>query len=304
MTRNWDDLRFFLALCRHQSFVSAALELKVTHSTVARRISALEASLQTQLFQRSEKGCRLTPAGETLLPYAELLESTILNLQETVSGRNNQLLGTIRIAAPDGIGNCFLASCLMKFQSMHPSLEVELVAAPIYYSLSKREIDILITVKKPTVGNIITRKLISYKLGLFTTAEYMKDKPEIKTRDDLRKHRVIAYIDDLLFDQDLRFMEEIVPGIRTSFRSSTVVTQMNAIITGGGIGVLPYFMANRVSSLIPVLPEKHLERGFWLQVNPDSRQLARVRTTIDFLVSQFNENSDIFMTLTSKQHLG
>lgn len=300
MTQNWDDMRFFLALCRHQSFVAAAIDLKMTHSTVARRISALEASLETQLFQRSEKGCRLTPAGEMLLPYAELLESAVMNLRETVSGRNNQLSGTIRIAAPDGIGNCFLASCLMRFQSLHPELEIELVAAPIYYSLSKREIDILITVKKPTVGNVITRKLINYKLGLFTTAEYLEGRSEITTRDDLRKHRIIAYIDDLLFDQDFRFMDEIAPGVKSTFRSSTVVTQMNAILTGGGIGVLPYFMANKVHSLIPVLPEKNLERCFWLQVNPDSRQLARVRTTIDFIVNQFDENTDLFMTLSEK----
>jgi DNA-binding transcriptional LysR family regulator len=299
MNQNWDDMRFFLALCRHQSFVSAAIELKITHSTVARRISALEASLQTQLFQRSEKGCRLTPAGEMLLPYAEQLESTVIKFQETVSGKNNQLSGAIRIGAPDGIGNCFLASCLSRFQSMHPALEVELIAAPMYYSLSKREIDILITVKKPTVGNVVIRKLTRYKLGLFATEEYLTGRAEIKKREDLRAHRIIGYIDDLLFDHDLRFMEEIASGLKTNFRSSTVVTQMNAMIAGGGIGVLPYFMANRVKTLIPVLPENNIERAFWLQVNSDSRQLARVRKTIDFIVNQIEENPDLFLSLAA-----
>ena len=94
------------------------------------------------------------------------------------------------------------------------------------------------------------------------------------------------------------FLEEIAPGLKAHFRSSTVVTQMNALMADGGIGVLPYFMANKIGNLIPVLPEKNIERVFWLQVNPDSRQLARVRKTIDFIVTQIEENSDLFLNLS------
>lgn len=243
MNLNWDDMRFFLTLCRTHSFVSAAHELKVTHSTVARRLSALEAALQTQLFQRSEKGCQITSAGEALLPYAESLESTVINLEESVSGKDNQLSGCIRIGTPDGIGNCFLATHLSKFQNNHPSLEVELIPVPMYYSLSKREIDILITVKRPKAGKFIARKLTQYKLGLFATRQYLENRQEIIRREDLRGHRFVGYIDDLLFDQDLRFMEEFYPGMTPIFRTSTVIAQMNAVVAGAGIGIIPYFMA-------------------------------------------------------------
>lgn len=294
---NWDDLRFFLALCRHQSFVAASIELNTTHPTVARKISALENSLQSQLFERSAKGCHLTQAGEKLLPYAEQLESTFIQLQETVSGENSQLVGGVRISVPNGLGNLFLASRLIEFQDLHPELVIELLALPKYYSLSKREVDILISLNKPAVGNIVTRKLISYKLGLFTSKKYLQGKREISTSDDLREHKIVSFIDELLFDDEMEFLEEITPGLRTHFRSPSVVTQMNALIAGGGIGVLPYFMANLVGNLIPVLPEKNVERVFWLQVNPDSRQIARIRTTIDFIVDQIEENSDLFQSL-------
>lgn len=296
---DWDDMRFFLALCRHKSFVSAALELNTTHPTVARKISGLEDSLQSQLFQRTAKGCRLTPEGEMLLPYAEKLESTFIHLLEAVSGKNSQLVGGVRIGAPNGFGNLFLASRLINFQTLHPELEIELLALPKYYSLSKREVDILISLNKPTGGNVVTRKLISYKLGLFATEKYLQGKNEIRRSDDLRQHRIVGFIDDLMFDQDMKFIEEIAPGLKTHFRSSTVVTQMNALIADGGIGVLPYFMANTVDNLVPVLPEKNLERVFWLQVNPDSRQLARVRTTIDFIVTQIEDNPDLFSSLSN-----
>ena len=91
----WDDMRFFLALSRKRTFMGAANDLKVTHTTVARRITSLEQALQSQLFHRSEKGCRLTPAGEKLVLYAEQLESTMLNLTESVSGQNFELSGAI-----------------------------------------------------------------------------------------------------------------------------------------------------------------------------------------------------------------
>ena len=297
MNLNWDDMRFFLALCRTHSFVSAAQELKVTHTTVARRISALEASLQTQLFQRTEKGCQITPAGEDLLPYAENLESTVINLEERIAGQDNQLSGCIRIGTPDGIGNCFLASRLSKFQINHPALEVELIPVPMYYSLSKREIDILVTVHRPKAGSFIARKLTNYKLGLFATEEYLECRPEIIIREDLRGHRFIGYIDDLLFDQDLRFMDEFYPGVTPIFRTSTVIAQLNAVVAGAGIGVIPYFMAHAEKNLVPVLPEHNIERAYWLQVNPDSRQIARVRTTIDFIVDQISSGQDRFLSL-------
>lgn len=294
---NWDDLRFFLALCRTHSFVSAAKELKVTHSTVSRRLSALETKLQAQLFLRTEKGCQITAAGEALLPYAEQLESTVINLEERVSGQDKQLSGCIRIGTPDGIGNCYLSARLSRFQDHHPALDVELIPVPMYYSLSKREIDILITVKRPKVGNAVVRKLTTYKLGLFATDAYLKNTSTIIHNEDLRRHRLIGYIDELLFDQDLRFMDEFCPGLKVSFRTSTVLAQKNAVIAGSGIGVIPYFMAHDQETLRPVLPSQSIERGYWLQVNPDSKHIARVRATIDFIVDQIKADADLFLSL-------
>ena len=294
MKLNWDDMRFFLVLCRNPSFVAAGSELKVTHSTVSRRLSALEASLQTQLFSRSEKGCRLTPAGERLLPFAEQMESTVIRLEEDVSGRDRQLSGAVRIGAPDGFGNCFLASHLGRFQGVHPALEIELIAVPRYSSLARREIDILITVRKPTAGNVVVRKLASYRFGLFAAEYYLAGRSPVRSREDLREHRTIGYIDDLLYDQELNYINEFHPGVRPRFRSSTLIGQQHAILAGNGIGVLPYFMAHDQPTLVPVLPELSVERTFWLQVNPDARQIARVRVTIDFIVAEMAASAAMF----------
>ena len=86
-----------------------------------------------------------------------------------------------------------------------------------------------------------------------------------------------------------------------NIRASTVIAQMNAVLAGSGIGVIPYFMARGEERLVPVLPELNIERGYWLQVNPDSQQIARVRATIDFIVSQIQTESDLFHTLPTNR---
>jgi len=297
MEQNWDDLRYFLAVCRTNSFSGAADRLHVTHSTVARRITALETSLDTTLFLRTEKGCRLTPAGETLLPYAENLETTVMGLQESVHGKDSRLSGIVRVGAPDGLGNCFLAMRLGRFLKQHPLLEIELLPVPMYYSLTKREIDILISITKPTSGNVVARKITNYRLGLFASEEYIKNHPEITGSSDLADHDMIDYIKDLLYDENLDFLSEFAPGHTTKFRSSTIVGQMYAAASGAGIAILPYFMAHNKQNLVPILPELYAERSFWLQVNPDSRQMARVRAAIDFIVNEMDENKNRFLSL-------
>jgi DNA-binding transcriptional LysR family regulator len=167
----------------------------------------------------------------------------------------------------------------------------------MYYSLSKREIDILITVRKPLAGQAITRKLTEYRLGLFATVAYLENGPPVLCREDLKGHRIVGYIDDLLFDSDLQFIDEMAPGLSTHFRSTTVIAQLKAVAAGAGIDVIPYFMASGEPALTPVLEQHSIERGYWLQVHPDARQLTRVRTTIDFLVEQFRADRELFVQL-------
>jgi len=294
---NWNDIRYFLALSRSGTFVGAAAELDVTHSTVSRRITALEETLGTQLFHRTEKGCRMTDAGEKLLSHAERLERSIIDLEEDVSGRNKELAGSIRICAPDGLGSFYLASRLSMFQKNHPNLNIELTAEPNYYSLAKREIDILITVQKPTLPSVVARRLAHYRIGLFATEKYLAGTSPVESPEDLRKHQIISYIDEFLYDRELRFLEEIDSGLKVTFSSSSVIGQMNATLAGAGIGAIPYFMANNENLLIPVLPELYIDRYYWLQLNQDSRELARIRATIEFLVDQINEEKDLFLKL-------
>lgn len=292
---NWDDLRFFLTLCRTTKLVRAADTLRVDHTTVSRRVAALETALGVKLVEKSENGFRPTEAGEKLIPIAEKMENSALFLQEGIGG-GGELGGTVRVGAPDGFGSFFLAPHLPKLISRHPSLEIDLVAVPRYLSLSRREADLSVTLNRPTTGRLYAKKLTDYHLQLFATKEYLKKSKSISKRCDLKDHALIGYIEDLIFAPELRYMTAVGKDLTARFKSTSLVAQRQAILSAAGIGVLPRFIAHEDPRLVPVLEEEfQLTKTFWLVVHEDIRGLARVQETVKFIAESVKSSRFLFL---------
>lgn len=284
---DWDDLRFFLAVARSGRLTSAARRLNADHATVSRRISSLEISLKAKLFERRPQGYALTAHGERLLAKAESMETDALSIQSEIGGADMALSGVVRIGAPDGFGTSFLAPRLAKFMAASPALELQLVAMPRLLSLSKREADIAITLAPPKEGKIVARKLVDYRLGLYAAPSYLATAQPITGPDDLHAHAVIGYIDDLIFTPELDYLDEVSKGLRARSQSSNLNAQMALAAAGGGVCVLPGFMAQGHPGLVQVLPRTvMIQRSFWLVVHADLKDVARVRTTVDFIVRE------------------
>lgn len=293
---NWDDLKFFLELCRKAKLVRAAETLRVDHTTVSRRVAALERALGTKLVEKTELGYRPTDAGEKLIPIAEQMENSALYLQDDIGEGGSQLSGPVRVGSPDGFGSFFLAPNLPNLITAHPGLEIDLVAVPRYVSLSRREADLSVTLDRPTTGRLYARKLTDYHLQLYASREYMKQRDPVTRRRDLRKHPLIGYIEDLVFAPELRYMEAVGKDLTAGFRSTSLVAQRQAILAGAGIGVLPKFIANEDDRLVPILgKEFRLIKTFWLLIHEDIRGLARVRKTADFITECVRSQRDVFL---------
>lgn len=284
---DWDDLRFFLAVARSGRLTAAARRLGADHATVSRRITSLEESLKAKLFERRPQGYALTPHGEQLLAKAESMETEALAIQSEIGGADMALAGTVRIGAPDGFGACFLAPRLTSLAKSYPGLEFQLIAMPRLLSLSKREADLAITLAPPKEGKVVARKLADYRLGLYATQAYLDSMPNITAPEDLFAHRVVGYIDDLIFTPELDYLDEVAKGLRAHIQSSSVVAQMNAVAAGAGIGIIHHFMAVGDARLVPVLPDRvSITRSFWLLVHADLKDVARVRAVVDFIVRE------------------
>lgn len=291
---NWNDLRFFLAMARTSNPTAAALQLKVDHTTVRRRISALEDALDARLFEPRDRGFILTLAGEKLLATAEAVETLATQGESNVAGKDMSLSGSVRVGVPDGLGAMFLAPHFARFAREHPDLQVEIDARTRPFNLAKREADIAVSIASPSKGRQVIRKLAECKLYLCATTEYLEQAPRIRTSEDLKEHRVINYFDDMQFVHDL----DMPPYLSSSpyrFQSSSLVVLYQAVLAGGGISLLPEYLIHGDDRFCRILPDEiSMTRKIWMTIHSDLKDIARYRAVADFLVKTFAQNREMF----------
>ena len=283
---DWNDLRYFLAVARHGRLVDAAPRIGVDHTTVGRRIAALEQAIGCVLFHRSPRGLTLTESGQRLVEHAERIESETAAISAGLAGQDFQISGTVRLATPEAFGSFLVAPHMRRFRETYPQLDLELVAENRSFSLSKREADIAITLGRPPSGRLTARKLTGYSLGLYGSAEYLSRHIPIETPEDLKGMEFVSYIEDLIHLPQLKFLNDVVSDPAVHFRSSSITAQQNAVAAGLGLGLLHHFSACGDPRLVPVLPEQiRIERAYWIILHADLRSLPRIRAVIDFLQS-------------------
>jgi DNA-binding transcriptional LysR family regulator len=294
-TFNWDDVRIFLAVVRENKISVAARTLGCDHTTVGRRILALEDALGTKLFDRSNRGYLLTERGQTFVPVAEAMERDAIIAQSEMLSWDVSLKGAVRIGAPDGFGSYFLAR-LGAFVKQHPEVEVQIIAMPRMFSLSKREVDVAILLARPSEGRLMARKVTDYKLGLFTTNDYLATAPKIRKLADLAQHPVIGYTEEHIFAPELDYLHDLGGNIKVAIKSSNLIAQFNAAKSGLGICILPYFLTKGETRLKPILRDEFmLTRFFWLAVHEDQKKLARIKRFSDFVCNEAKRCRDLFL---------
>ncbi|MFD8752928.1 LysR family transcriptional regulator [Kitasatospora sp. NPDC059577] len=240
-----DDLRYLLAVARTGRLVAAADALGVDHTTVSRRIGALERSLGVRLMERGAEGWVLTEAGRAVAQSARAIEDALVQVVDVVSGQDAPSLhGTVRVSAPDGFGTRVVTPALARLRRYHPGLQVELVTATRQLTLRPAGFDLALAIGRPPRSRLVTEHLTDYALGLYASDEYLARCGSPATVADLRDHALVFYIESMLQVGDLD-IERHLPGITPAFSSTNVFAQLEAARLGAGIGVLPAFLTGR-----------------------------------------------------------
>ncbi|MCF4097180.1 LysR family transcriptional regulator [Maritalea mediterranea] len=291
---NWDDARLFLAVGRHGQFLAASRTVGVNQATLSRRVSALEADVGSKLLVRRTNGCELTAAGRKLITALEQAESNIMDGLEGVSHQDSDVSGTVRIGAPDGFGIGFLAARLGKLDAQYPNLKIELVPVPRSFSLSQREADIAVMVGRPEKGRLVARKLVDYSLGLYAATSYLDQAGRPQSRQDLADHRLIGFVEDLIYAPSLDYTHEFFRAWRSNVAVSSATGQVEAAKGGAGIAILHDYLVQPDSGLDPVLPELKINRSYWLAIHESQRNLARITAVNDFLVDTVKQERHLF----------
>lgn len=281
---DWNDFQAFLAVARAGQLARASSAMGVDATTVGRRLRRLEARIGATLFEQTREGQILTEAGETMLAEVEAMEQAASRIDEQAAGIAGPT-GLLRVSLSEGLASWIVAPVLGSFVEANPRLVVDLVASSGFLSPSKREADLAVTLSRPRAGPVIAGKLSDYSLRLYATPGYLSqnglpDKPgELATG-----HRLVGYIPDLLYAPELRYLDELQPGLAPTLRSSSINAQHHLIAAGAGIGVLPCFMGDADAGLVPVLPGRRITRSFWLVTHKDTHQLARIRAGRDWIL--------------------
>lgn len=280
---DWDDLRLFLAVARAESLSGAGRRLKLDAATLGRRIARLEERMAVRLFAKGPQGYALTEAGTRLVPHAEAAEQALAAAAEDLRAGASGLSGQVRIGAPDGCATFVLPQVVAQIAADHPGLEVQIVALPRVFNLSKREADMAIAVSPPAAGRLMVQKLTDYHLHLAASRDYLAGAPPIRSRADLGAQRFVGYIPDMIFDKELDYLAE-AGGEAARLASNSVAVQLAWVRQGAGIAVVHDFALPSAPELVRVLPgEVRLTRAFWLIRHADDRRVGRLNRVAELI---------------------
>ncbi|WP_290797027.1 LysR family transcriptional regulator [Halomonas sp.] len=300
---DWQDIQIFLEVARSERLTDAARRLGLDHSTLSRRTRRFEQKLNTQLFERSTHGYHLTEAGQQLLAHAEEMARHAFEAGESLTDKNHQISGQIRLGVTEGFGTWVIAPLLSAFCERHPGITLDLLALPRVVNLSRHEADLAITVERPVSPGLVISRLCDYRLRLYGSEEYLARFGRPERLAELGQHRLVGYVDDLIFSEQLSYLEPLLdptvvghPGPHFAIRSTSVTTQHAACLQGAGLAVLPCFMAETSAPLVRVLADDvAIDRQFWITARQEQRRLARVRLLWDFLREALEVNRAFLM---------
>ena len=251
-----DDFRYLSAIARTGTRRSAALDLGVDHTTVSRRIHALEKTLGVRLIEQGAVGWELTDIGRTVADRARAIEETLQEAVDAAVGDSGSTLrGRVRVTAPDGFGTLIVAPALARLRMRHKDLSIELLTATRQMNLQQSGFDVAIAVGATVNSRLVSETICTYSMGIYATTEYLEQYGAPSSVDEVRDHPIIFFVDSLLQVGDLD-LERHLPGATASFMSTNIFAHVEATRAGGGIGLLPAFMANQHPELVRLLPKE------------------------------------------------
>jgi DNA-binding transcriptional LysR family regulator len=277
-----DDLLVLVAVARHRTFSAAARELGLDHTTVARRIQALSDSLGGRLLTEASGGWDLTPLGERACAAGRSIDEALAALSVSPHDAQSTLRGLVRVTAPEAFVTEVVAPAVAQLAGQHSELTCEILSATRPLPQHGPHADLDIGVTRPQSRRLRTRELVTYQLGLFASKDYLRSNGDVRSREDLQLHQPVYYVESMLQVVDLDLLDEFFPQRRRVLSSTSVHAQLALVASGGGIGLLPTYMAGTRPELVPVLKDEAVATlTYWMAGRPTNLQRPEVAAVAD-----------------------
>jgi DNA-binding transcriptional LysR family regulator len=286
---SWDDLKSFLACAKYKSFRNAAEELRLTSTTLMRRIDRLEERIGCKLFLRDQSGLTLSDDGAAMIGDVMEMERHAFNVFRRAAQSSNDAAGTVRIAVTEGPGNFWILPRLIDFQKTYRKITVDLRCAMEQADVARLEADIAIQLERPTNPDLIVTKLGRLHIYAFVSEEYRRLYGVPTSLADISNHRIIKQhapqVDDSAYARVLGLPTlEGICGIKTN--SSIAV--LYAVERGAGVGFLPTSSIALGAPLVAVDLGVHHHADLWLTYHKEFKNSDRHKVVIDWLKKIFD----------------
>jgi DNA-binding transcriptional LysR family regulator len=283
MNPNPDDLLILLAVSRSGKFTTAAQALGLNHTTVSRRIAALEKALGGRVLARAAGGWEVTELGAEAVLVAERIETAVGALGPS-DGAPDPITGVVRMTATDGFSAYIAAPAVARLRRDHPGLSVEIVTVTRRALQQRSGLDIEVVVGTPQVHRAEAIRLGEYRLGMYASRAYLTDNGTPRSIEELTQHQLVYFVDSMLQVDDLDAPRRLVPSMRDGLSSTNVFVHVEATRAGAGVGFLPCFMADRHADLVRLLPSDFAELlPYWMVLRPDSMRRPAVAAVVQAL---------------------
>lgn len=274
---DWDDLRFVLETVRHGGLSGAARALNVNHATVARRISAAEASLGTRLFDRRPTGYVPTEAGQDAARAAEDVEARHAKLGRAIAARDALISGPLTVTAPQLLILHVLAPILRDFRAMYPEVQVTALGVNTPLNLAHREADVAIRMSNNPDPDLFGRKVADQRSGIYASHSYLR---KLAADPD----QTLDWLRFLHWEKPSQTVRSAYPNLQIAMHTDDMVAMHGAVRAGIGASRLPCFMGDSDPDLgrVPGIPlEPYIP--IWVLTHADMRHVPRIAAFTDFV---------------------
>lgn len=289
---NWNDLRYFLALGREGSVSGAGRALGVEHTTVARRITALEKQLGSRLFDRLPTGYVMTQVAENLYPHAIAMEELMQVADREVLGMDAQLSGHLKLTASYDVFSRLITPKLHRFTDQYPGIEMELLSSTSLADLGSRQADIALRLSPNPPEYLVGKKILPLCHGLYASTKYLNTKRDTE--------KLILWEHERKIPQ---WVNDHFSSGQVATRANEVMTMMELVKNHLGIARLPCYVADAEPTLrrldVSLTPSSW---GVWVLSHVDLRSTARVRVCREFLIDIIEEQRELIEGLNSQYY--
>jgi len=285
---NWDDLKIILAVSRCGTMSAAAKQLSVQHSTVSRRIKALEKQLGANLIRRNKGFYELTRAGEQIKKAALNVEREITYVDDALLSKDDPLLGPLRITTINSLASTVLMPMFSDFSKAHPQIDLHIMVSNSTISLTNRGADIAIRLSNAPTENLIGKRIVTVSSTIYGSADYLKQLKE--NNDDLK------WLGVTCCGFHKSWTKESCDTETHQFNCDDALLTVAALREGLGVSFLPCYIGDNDPKLERYCePESKFDLGLWILMHPESKNNARVLAFRNYIINAIEEQQDSFL---------